>query len=51
MQFGPNNLKRLTKILNRDIEYNDEIQLTMDWSKFDKKIPVWLIEMAFDVVE
>lgn len=50
MAMGKDNFERLRIESQADIESADEVTMTFDWSGYDKRIQVWLINHAFDVV-
>lgn len=50
MHFGEGAMSDLIDFRQRNIESRDETALCLDWSEFDKRVPTWLINKAFDII-
>lgn len=50
VHFGPDAIPRLRERLTRVLR-DGESEVTLDWSKFDKNIPTFLIDAAFDIIQ
>jgi hypothetical protein len=51
IHFGEGSMMRLATHLMSDLAtHNENGELTLDWSKFDARVPNWLIDIAFDIL-